>query len=71
MAFPHEFTFVFILYFIGTILSEKSCRKWGVWKEYKKGGLPYRGWGGGVYSMGASNLLHTDIERLNGGALES
>ena len=29
--------FVLIRYFIGAILSEKSCQKHGVWKKYKKG----------------------------------
>ena len=42
-TFPHEFVFVFILYFIGTLLSEKFDQKQGVQKEYKKGGWPYRG----------------------------
>ena len=37
ITFPREFIFVFILYFIGTILLEKSCQKQGVWEEYKKG----------------------------------
>ena len=27
---PHEVIFVFICYFTGAILSEKSCQKWGV-----------------------------------------
>ena len=44
---PHEFIFVFIWYFIGVILLEKSCQKWKVWKKYKngdggKGGVVYR-----------------------------
>ena len=43
MTFPPEFIFVFILYFIGTILSKKSCQKQGVRKDCKKGGWPYRG----------------------------
>ena len=43
IAFPYEFIFVFILYFIGAILLEKCSQKQGVWKEYKKGGRPYRG----------------------------
>ena len=40
ITFLHSCIFVFIWYFIGAILSEKSCQKWGVWKEYKKGGWP-------------------------------
>ena len=41
ITFPHEFIFIFILYFIETILLEKSCKKPGVGKKYKMGGLPY------------------------------
>ena len=59
--------FFFILYFIATILSDKSCQKHGVLKKYKKGRWPYRG----VFIEGDdSNLLHNDIERLKGGTLE-
>ena len=39
---PHEFIFVFIWYFIGTILSEKSCQKWRVWKNYSGDGHKWR-----------------------------
>ena len=38
ITFSHEFILVFILYFIGTILLEKSCQKQRVQEEYKKGG---------------------------------
>ena len=40
---PHEVIFVFIRYFTGAIMSEKSCQKRGVWKKYVKGVWPYRG----------------------------
>ena len=30
VTLPHGFTFLFIRHFIGAILSEKSCQKWGV-----------------------------------------
>ena len=43
ITFLHVFIFVFILYYIGTILLEKLSQKWGVWKEYENGGWPYRG----------------------------
>ena len=36
---PDEFIFVFMMYFIGVILSEKSCRKQRVQKKYEKGGM--------------------------------
>lgn len=42
--------------------------KAGVQKKYKKGGRPCRRV---VYRSRGSNFLHTDIERLKGGALES
>ena len=58
ITFPHEFIFVFIRYFTGVILSEKSCQKRGVRKKYKKGGWPYR-WV--VYRRGGSNLLRTMV----------
>ena len=35
MNLPHEFIFVFIQYFDGAILSEKSCIKW---EAREKGG---------------------------------
>ena len=39
---------MFIKYFIGTILSKKSCHKWEIWiKKDEKEGWPYRGGGGG------------------------
>ena len=38
VTLPHELIFVFVWYFIGVILSKKSCQKQGVWKKYKKGG---------------------------------
>ena len=45
---PHECIFVFIWCFIGTLLLEKSCQKWGFEKKYKKadghiGGLSIEG----------------------------
>ena len=40
----HEFIFVFIWYFIGAILLEKSCQKWGIQKKNIKRGMSiYRG----------------------------
>ena len=33
---PHDFIFVFLWYFIGVALLEKSSQKQGVWKNYKK-----------------------------------
>ena len=48
---PDEFIFVFMMYFIGAILSEKSCRKQRVQKKYEKGGMAIQG-GGGVYKKG-------------------
>ena len=39
----HVFIFVFIWYFIGAILSRKSCQKQGVQKKDKKEGWPYEG----------------------------
>ena len=36
---PDEFIFVFMMYFIWAILSEKSCRKQRVQKKYEKGGM--------------------------------
>ena len=62
ITFPHEFIFVFILWFIGTIFSEKSCQKGGSRKEYKRGDHV-----GGLSIEGDSNLLHTNIEKLKGG----
>ena len=65
-----------LLLFLSCISLEQYCQKshaesgeFG--KNIKRGDYHIEGGGGGVYSMGASNLLHTDIERLNGGALES
>ena len=49
---PDEFIFVFIMYFIGAILSEKSCRKQRVQKKYEKGGMAIQGGEGGVYQKG-------------------
>ena len=37
MILPHEFIFVFFRYFIGAMLTEKPCQKWGVRKNNKKG----------------------------------
>ena len=48
--------FVFIWYFIGSILSEKYCQKQGVQKKYKKGRMAIQGV---AYRIRASNLLHT------------
>ena len=36
LTLPREFMFVFIRFFIGAILLEKSCQKHGVSKKYKK-----------------------------------
>ena len=41
----HEFVFVFILYFIGTISSKKSCQKRRVSKKDKKAAWSYGGQG--------------------------
>ena len=38
ITFPHEFTFVFILYFIGAMLPKKFCEKLGFRKEKDKNG---------------------------------
>ena len=54
ITLPHEFNFFFVWYFIGAVLLENSCQKWGVQKKYKKGGWPCRG---------GSNFLHTMILR--------
>ena len=60
---PHEFIFVFIWYFIGTILLEKSCQKWRVWKNYSGDGCKW-----GCLEKRGSNLLYTIIFRsLKGG----
>ena len=49
---PYEFIFVFISYFIGAILTEKSCQKHGGNSHIKGGSKP---------------SAHYYIERLNGG----
>ena len=51
-----EFIFVFIQYFNGAILMEKSCQKQGVWKKYKMG------WDGHIYKGG-----RLSVERGGGG----
>ena len=52
-TFPHETIFVFIWYFIGTILSKNSHQKQGVRKKDKKEGWSYsRGWGVGCLQKG-------------------
>ena len=33
ITMPNEFIFVFFWYFIGPILSKKSCQKWGIQKK--------------------------------------
>ena len=43
ITMPNEFIFVFFWYFIGPILSKKSCQKWGIQKKDNWGG----GGGGG------------------------
>ena len=37
ITLPHKFIFAFIWCFIRAIFSEKSCQKWGVWKNIKRG----------------------------------
>ena len=49
---PHEFIFVFIQYFTGAILLEKSWKKCGAWKHIEGGG------GGNHLLKGSSNLMH-------------
>ena len=51
LTLPNEFFFVFILYFIGAILSKKSCQKQGALKIYEKGGMAIKR--GAVYRRGA------------------
>ena len=46
MNLPHEFIFVFIQYFDGAILSEKSCIKWEA-----------RGKGGGGVRVGRNTKM--------------
>ena len=62
-TFPHEIIFVFIWFFIGTILSKNPDQKWGVQKKDKNKGWSYNGGvgsvGWGVSIEGGSNLLHT------------
>lgn len=48
---PHEFIFVFIQYFTGAILLEKSWKKCGAWKNIIRAGRPYRGRGRGESSF--------------------
>ena len=67
ICLPHEFIFVFIRYFIGAILMEKSCQNWGVREKYKTGD----GHIGVVIEGGFRPSAHFDIERLKGGTLES
>ena len=38
ITMPHESTFVFIRYFIGTIVPKECYQKWGGLKKYIKGG---------------------------------
>ena len=38
ITMPNEFIFVFFWYFIGPILSKKSCQKWGIQEKDNWGG---------------------------------
>ena len=58
ITFPHEFIFIFIPYFIGTILSKKSCQKL-TGKNIKKGDSPFK----------PSAHLHWEAENGDLGAL--
>ena len=53
IVLPHEFVFVLIRYFIGEILMEKSCQKFGVdGKNIKRDGhIGREGGGGGRLSV--------------------
>ena len=58
ITFPHEFIFIFIPYFIGTILSKKSCQKL-TGKNIKNGDSPFK----------PSAHLHWEAENGDLGAL--
>ena len=56
---PHEFSFMFIQYFAGAILLEKSWKKCGAWKNIIRVGRLYRGRGRGDHLLkGSWNLMH-------------
>ena len=42
ITLPYEFIFVFIQYFNGAIMLEKSCQVQGVWEKYENLGNVYR-----------------------------
>ena len=73
ITMPNEFIFVFFWYFIGPILSKKSCQKWGIQKKDNwgggggGGGWPYKGLS---IEEGDSNLLYTMLASLARSSLQ-
>ena len=56
-----KFIFVFIWYFNGVVLAEKSCQKRRVWKKYKKGD----GYIGGIQTFCTQWIFYLSLKRRN------